>query len=314
MKKTILLIIFVFSTSMVFSQKKANGTVYIDHPAIKVVDEFIKASVSGDSSKIASYLTQDFKSFSGTSTTYKDSGIAKAAFIKTTLRYSREMDYFAVEAFPGAYPDAVEYTKDNKDQEVWVQTWDVLKGVHKTTGVKLDAAAHRLYKLTKDNKIKMIINYSNNSLMDEIGVSFVNRTNGKIYNHHDNINTVRKAMYAFEKGDLDKCLGYYSDDARFIDINSEYGKSTTKAEIKGEWQKFLNDFEIKSVEMIGYPDYLEYEMDNGREVLSWWKFNVVRKSDKKAITLAFHFSNSFTEDGKIEAEVAYYSQSLMTGK
>ncbi|MBO9573961.1 MAG: nuclear transport factor 2 family protein, partial [Chitinophagaceae bacterium] len=209
-------------------------------------------------------------------------------------------------------PDAVEYKKDNDKGEVWVQTWDILKGVHKATGVKIDAAAHRLYKLTKDNKIKMIVNYTNGNLMDEIAKSTSNRTNGKIYNHHENINTVRKLTYAFEKGDLDKVLTFYSDDAKFYDINYPWGKSLNKTEIRKTWQQFLDNFEIKSIEVIGYPDYLEYEMDEGREVLSWWKYNLVRKSDKKTIVLPMHISNSFNAEGKIDGEVVYYSESLLT--
>ena len=312
MKKTFLLLAFIFSGTFIFAQKKANGTVYIEHPAINVVDEFVKATVSGDSAKIAGFLTEDFKSYNGTSNVYNDPGTGKGAFVKGSLRYFKELDYFAVEPFPESYPDAVEYKKDNKNEEVWVQTWNLLKGVHKATGVKLDAATHRLYKLTKDNKIKMIINYSNGRALDEIGSSFSNRTNGKIYNHHDNINAVRKSMYAFEKGDIDKALSFYSDDASFQDINSEFGKYADKAATKASWQKFLNDFDIKSIDMIGYPDYLEYEMDEGREVLSWWKYNLVRKSDKKAITLAFHLSNGFDEKGLINTESIYYSESLLT--
>jgi len=281
------------------------------HPAIDVINEFTQATVSGDSSRFASFLTDDFKSYNGTTNIYDDPGAGKAAFVKGALRYKKELDYFAIDSFPGSYPDAIEYKKDNKEEEVWVQTWVVLKGVHKATGVKLDAPAHRLYKLTKNNKIKMILNYSNGAILDEIEASFANRTNGKIYNHHDNINTVRKATYAFEKGDIDKSLSFYSDNATFIDINSEYGKFASKAETKVNWQKFLNDFEIKSVDMIGYPDYLEYEMNDGREVLSWWKYNLVRKSDKKVIVLFMHFSNSFDEKGKIVSESSYYSESLL---
>ena len=40
-----------------YAQKKTNGTVYIDHPAITVVEAMTKAYVSGDSTKVASYLT-----------------------------------------------------------------------------------------------------------------------------------------------------------------------------------------------------------------------------------------------------------------
>lgn len=158
MKKAIYVFAFAFlGTLAVFGQKKENGTIYIEHPAIKIVDEFSKAMVAGDSAKIAGFLTEDFKAYNGTSNTYGDKGMKKMNFVKNALRYSKELDYFSVETLPGSYPDAVEYKKDNKEGEVVVQTWDLLKGLHKVTGVKLDAAAHRLFTLTKDNKIKTII-------------------------------------------------------------------------------------------------------------------------------------------------------------
>lgn len=313
-KKVLFLVLAISGITTAFAQKKTNGTVFIEHPAINVVNELIKATVAGDSSKIASYLTDDFKAYNGTSNIYNDPGTNKVTFVRNALRYNRELDYFTIDNYPGSYPDAVEYQKDNKDGEVWVQTWNLLKGVHKATGVKLDAAVHRLYKLTKDNKIKTIINYSNGSIMDEIGASFSDRTNGKIYNHHENINTIRKSMYAFEKGYVDKSLSYFSDNVQFSDLSMGIGKFETKAQTKVSWQKFLNDFEIKSIDMDGYPDYLEYEMDNGREVLSWWKYNLVRKSDKKIIVLPMHLSDSFDEKGKIIAEVAYFNLSLLTAK
>lgn len=313
MKKTTLLLAFTFCGILAASaQKKTNGTVYIEHPAINVITAFEKATVQGDSTKIAGFLTDDFKSYNGTTADLALPSADKKTYLNTILQYSRDLDYFAIEAVPGSYPDALEYAKDNKNGDIVVQNWILIKGVHKTTGVKLDAAAQRIYYVTKEGKIKRIINYSNSKVIDEIFASFSNRTNGTIYNHHENVNTIRKAVYAFEKGDIDKYLSYYSDNAEFYDINSEWGKTRSKAEEKANIQQFFSHFEIKSIDMIGYPDYLEYEMDNGREVLSWWKFNLIRKSDKKAVTLPIHLSNSFDEKGKMVAETAYYSESLLT--
>ncbi len=315
MKKSLVLFILVCSGILTVSaQKNGNGSIYIEHPAIRVTAEFEKAIVSGDSAKIASFLTDSLKSYNGTTADLSLPFMDKKAFLGNVLRYSRELDYFAVEPVPGSYPDALEYTKDNKNGDIVVQNWLIIKGVHKATGVKIDAAAQRIYYVTKDNKIKRIINYSNSRVLDEIGASTANRTNGKIYNHHDNINTARKAIYAWEKGDIDKYMSYYSDDVQFYDINTEWGKTRTKAEEKANIQKFISLFEIRSIDMIGYPDYLEYEMGNGREVLSWWKFNLVRKSDKKAIVMPMHVSMGFDENGKIVFESAYYSEAILTQK
>ena len=48
------------------AQKKKNGTVYIEHPGIDLVEDFNEAWVSGDIEKMASYLADDFKIGNGT--------------------------------------------------------------------------------------------------------------------------------------------------------------------------------------------------------------------------------------------------------
>lgn len=315
MKKIIFLSMFLtISVLAVFAQEKENGTIYIEHPANKVVADFENAIVEGDSAKISGFLTDDFKAYNGTSSVYGDKGMDKTAYVKRMLAYSRNLDYFKIETIPGSYPDALKYKKDNKDREMVVQDWVMVRGVEKVTGVKIDAAAENIYTLNNNNKITRLISYNNTLVINEIGASFTNRTNGKIYNHHTNINTVRKMIYALEKGDLDKCLSFYSDRATFSDINSEWGTSHGKAEEKVNQQNFLNAFEIKSIDMIGYPDYLEYEMNNGRSVLSWWNIHLVRKLDKKAIVMPIHLNDDFDEDGKIISEMFYYSEALLNKK
>jgi len=309
MKNTLLL--FVLMTSLItFSQKK-NGTIYIEHPAIDVVADFTEAFVKGDTTRLANLLTDDFKAYNGVSTNPNAKGTAKARFVKNSYRWFDELNYFSISDFPGAYPDAIEYKEDNTDNEVWVQTWEMLKGVHKTTGVKFSSPVHRLFVVTKDEKIKMVINYFNESIFDEMGQSFSDRTNGKIYNHHDNINTVRKAVYSYENADLTNAISYYRDDARFYNINDDFNVPSTKEEVKKVRQEFLDNFQIKSIEMVGYPDYLEYEMGNGKSVLSWWNFHLIRKADKKEIVLPIHINDDFDDDGKITSEMIYFNRTLL---
>lgn len=313
-KQTLLLVLALTSIFTTFGQKKTNGTIYIDHPAITVVEDMTKAFVNGDSDKVASYLADDFKAYNGVSLNSNDKGQDKATYSKAAKGWFDALDYFTITRSKGAYPDALEYKENNQKDVVWVQTWEDLKGVHKTTGVKVNMPTHKLFVVNKDNKIQTIINYGNENIAREINSSYANRTNGTIYNHHDNINTVRKLTYAYENGDIEKTMSFYSDDAKFSDINMEFGKSYTKEEITPMWKKFLDDYEIISIDMIGYPDYLEYEMNEGREVLSWWNYRLIRKSDKKQITVPFHFSASFDADGKIVAEMAYYSETLLRAK
>ncbi len=186
-----------------------------------------------------------------------------------------------------------------------------MKGVQKNTGVKIDAAAHRLYTLTKDNKIKTIIGYGNEGVIDEIRASFADRTNGTIYNHHENINTVRKLMYAMENNDWDKTYSFYDEDVRFLDSSSPTFESVSLEEQKVVDKQILDKFEVTSIDMVGYPDYLHYEMGDARVVQSWWNINLIRKADKKAIILPIHYLMDFNKEGKITSETAYYNAKLL---
>ncbi|KJD34961.1 hypothetical protein PW52_12725 [Tamlana sedimentorum] len=313
-KLSLLFVLAMVSIQLTFAQKKSNGTVYIKHPAINIVEEMTAAFVTGDTAKVARYLADDFKSYNGLDTSTNPEGDDKTTYLKMVSFWHNALDYFTITRTEGAYPDAIEYKENNNQDVVWVQTWEDFRGIHKKTGVKIDMFTHRLFVVNKDNKIQTEITYFNESIFDEIGSSFVNRTNGKIYNHHENINTVRKMVYAFEKLDLDKSLSYFTDDANFYDINTAYDKKFTKAETKTNWENFIDKFTVVGIDMVGYPDYLEYEMGEGRDVLSWWKFNLIRKSDDKKIELFMHLSNNFDADGKITTMSSYYSSALLSAK
>lgn len=310
MKKTVLSVMLLIS-SITFCQKKSNGTIYIDHPAIKIVEDMTKAFVSGDSAKVASYLADDFKAYNGASTLSNDKGRDKAMFLRNVKMWKNELDYYSITRTKGGYPDALEYQDETQKDVVWVQTWEQLKGVHKKTGVKIDMPMHRLFVVNKNNKIQSVTEYSNNSIGDEIDQSYDVRENGTIYNHHDNINTVRNMVRAFENKDFTKAYSYYDAKAQFRDINSGPGKSYTLAEQKVNDKKFFDEYELNSIDVVGYPDYLHYELSNAKVVLSWWNFNVTRKKDKKDMVVPMLFMDNFNDAGKIIAETAYYSAKVM---
>ncbi|WP_026450418.1 hypothetical protein [Aequorivita capsosiphonis] len=308
--KTTIISVMMLIAFISTAQKK-NGTVYDEHPAIHVIQDFVKASVAGDKTKMGNYLTEDFVAYNGTSNRANDKGMDKAAFLNNQMVYHDQLDYYSNVTYPGSYPDAIEYKKDNPNGEVWVQTWDLIKGVHKNTGVKIDAASHRLYTLTKDNKIKNIITYGNEGVIDEIRDSFTDRTNGTIYNHHENINKVRKMIYALENNDLDKMYGSYDENVRFVDSSSPDQKSISLTEQKAIDKQIMDKYEVASIDMVGYPDYLHYELGDARVVQSWWNINLIRKADKKAIALPMHYLHDFNKEGKIIAETAYYNPKLL---
>jgi hypothetical protein len=217
----------------------------------------------------------------------------------------------SIERSPGAYPDALNYKDGNNDNVTWVQTWEHVKGVQNKTGVKLDYPMHRLFVVDKNNKIKTIIIYGNSNVWTTVRDSYVDRENGDIYNHHEYINTVRRMVHALEFKDIEKAFSFFDKNARFSDIDSPRGEFRSVDEEKSNFEGFLKNFDIRSVDVNGYPDYLNYDEGDSKVVQSWWTFRVTRKSDKKKIDLPVFLINYFNDEGKMVSERAYYSQKLL---
>ena len=307
MKKSVLIFAMMF-TIIMYSQKKKNGTIYKEHPAIEVVEAMMQARVAGDADKVASYLTDDFKSFQGTSTNKDAKGTDKENFLKGVKRFKENFAYASLERSSGAYPDALEY-KDDEDG-LWVQTWDHFKAVHNKTGVKVDMPIHSLYTLTDDNKIKTMITYDNDLPWAEMRRGYATRSNGTLYDQHENINKVRRMVAAIENGDVEKGFSYFTDDATFSNLDMPRGETNTLAEEKEGLKKMLENWTVESIDVRGYPDYLEYER-SGKVVQSWWTARMTRKSDGKKIELPLMFIHDFNDDGMIVNESGYYTTQAM---
>ena len=208
----------------------------------------------------------------------------------------------------GAYPDMLETKRSGN----WLQSWFNVYGVHKNTGVELDHPVLRLYRLNDDfSKILTIIEYSNKRNFDMIRNSRNDRENGIIYKSHENINTVRKWIYSFLNKDYDRSYSFWSEDAVINNINLPWGTSLTLDEAKKSNEEFLKVFDLIGIDEIGYPDYIEYDWLDSKNVLSWWMYKFVRKSDGKEIEVPVHHSNDFDEKGKITGSWSYWNQSLL---
>lgn len=310
MKKHVIIAMMLF-TCIMFSQTKKNGTVYNEHPAIAAVESMTQAYYAGDADKVASYLADDFKSYQGTSLNKDDKGRDKEWFVGGVKWIKENWSYVSYTRSPGAYPDAIEYKGDSG---LWVQTWDQLKGMDNATGVMLDMPQHRLYKMTSDNKIQTMIIYDNDLPWAERRRSFAPRTNGTIYVNHEYINTVRKMMGALANGDADKAFSYFTDDATFSNLDMPVGESHTVAEEKEGFLGMLKDWTFESIDVRGYPDYLEYELGNSKAVQSWWIARMTRKSDGKKVKLPLMLIHDFDDDGKITREAGYYTAQALAAK
>lgn len=310
MKKLTLLALFL-TVLIGYAQKKPNGTVYINHPAIDLIDAYTKIVNSGDLDKLDAFLADDFRAYNSTTDNQFSKGQDKTTFLRRIKSWRESIDYFAIKPANGAYPDAIEYKDDALKDVVWVQCWDEVKGIHKKTGVKINMNLHRSFVINKANKIKTIFIYDNPQVFDEINDSYTQRKNGTIYNHHENINNVKNMLFAFENKDLNKSYSYFANDAVFADINNTGNKPFTLEEQKAIDKKVLDTFDIVGLEVVGYPDYMHYELGDSGVVHSWWTWHLIRKSDKKEISLPMHYQHNVDKNGKITREMSYYNGSLM---
>ena len=222
-------------TVVMYSQKKRNGTIYKEHPVIKVVEDMQKAFVKGDSAVVASYLADDFKSWNGFNDNPDAKLMTKADFSGSLIGWSKNVEYFDISRFPGAYPDVLEYDESG----TWVQIWDILSGMEKRTGMDMTMPVHRLYMVNKDNKIASVINYLDQSKFMGMRQAMDTRPNGTIYDQHTNINTVRKMLGALVHGDVDKGFSYFTDDASFSNLDMPMGESNTVAKEKEGFQNMI---------------------------------------------------------------------------
>ena len=308
MKKSVLIAMMFFIVITAYSQKK-NGIVYKDHPAIAIVEAMQQAFIAGDTVLVSSYLADDFKEFNGSDNNRYAEGTNKEDFVEGATWWSENLSYLSIERQDGAYPDAIKYKDDSND--LWVQTWDNLKGVHKKTGTKINMPIHRLFGLYKDNKIKVMINYYNDEVLAGIGRSYDDRKNGVIYDNHEYINSVKMAFAAFENGDLETAYSYFADDARFRNSSMIPGDtSKTFTEVKESNLEFLSNFEVIAIDMNGYPDYLHYERGDLNIVQSWWTFRLIRKFDDKEISVPAFYTHTFNDDGKIQFGSSYINAKL----
>ena len=89
------------------------------------------------------------------------------------------------------------------------------------------------------------------------------------------------------------------------------GETISLEESKENDIKFKEKFEITSIDVVGYPDYLNYDLDDSSVVQSWWNVRLIRKSDKKKIVVPLMLIHNFNDDGMITREMAYFSLKLL---
>ena len=121
-------------------------------------------------------------------------------------------------------------------------------------------------------------------------------------------------MGAFENSDFDTAYSFFENDCRFNTLEMLDGETMNLEEVKERNKKMWEAYDFNSIDVVGYPDYLEYDLRDARVVQSWWKFRLTRKSDGKKFFILAMYTHNFNDEGKIVGSNAYLSTKVLDTK
>jgi len=301
MKKITTLIMMLFITAS-FSQKKANGKIYIEHPALEIAKQFDEAFVKGDLETIKSLVADDFAwrnpSMRGRRGTLQQ-------LLNRSNYLSKNIVNFEISHRGTAYPDVFEYKEDNS---VDVKTYTWLTGYDKNTGVELNMPRNTNFRMTPDGKkIAWMSVMDDQLLWNKAYDAYETKKNGVIYKDHPYVTKVRLLIQAYQAMDFEKVRSMYNESTRFYDVmNSGIDEFKTLEEEFSSIDEYMNAFEIVDIRESGYPDVLDYEGD-GAVVISWWVWTFKNKKSGNVARIKQHLHHSFNENGDIVREDYYFN-------
>ena len=305
MKTKITLLLFLAST-LVFAQKKKNGTIFIEHPGIEIVNEFNKAFVEGDAEKLKSLVTEDFKWWQMNAMNTKP--LTMKNLINRSTYLSENVLGLKIEDRGSAYSDAMEYGKDNLN----VYTYQILKGFDKNTGYKLEIPRNSIFFFDKEGKISGLSVSDSQLKWKKAYDAWGTSKNGEIYKDHPMISKARLLYAYLEIGDLDSMKDLYAEDAKISDaMNSDINSFISVEEEINNLKEFYKTYEILRVRERGYPDLLKYEGDDTSTIISWWNVTVKNKKSGKTKEAVHHSQIVVNSDGKIVNEQYYFNASAL---
>ena len=292
----------MFFITASFSQKKANGKIYIEHPALEIAKQFDEAFVKGDLETIKSLVADDFAwrnpSMRGRRGTLQQ-------LLNRSNYLSKNIIDFEISHRGEAYPDAFEYKEDNS---VDVKTYTWLTGYDKNTGVELNMPRNANFRITADGKkIAWMTIMDDQLLWSKAYDAYETKKNGELYKDHPYVSKVRLLIQAYQAMDFDKAKSMYSESTRFYDVmNSGIDEFKTLEEEFSGIGEYMNTFEILDIRESGFPDVLDYEGD-GAVVISWWVFTFKNKKSGNTARIMQHLHHSFNENGEIVREDYYFN-------
>ena len=139
--KKIFMYFLLLNCTILLSQKKTNGKIYIEHPALEIVNQFNDAFVKGDLEKIKSLVTENF---SWRNSTMRTKPGTLQQLLGRSNYLSKNIENFEIKHYGGSYPDVFEYKKDEV-LDVMTYTW--MTGYDKNTGVELNMPRHANFRM-----------------------------------------------------------------------------------------------------------------------------------------------------------------------
>jgi len=300
MKKLLLVFTMIFSVA-VFSQKESNGKLYIEHPAIEIVNQFNEAYTSGDLDKLKELVTENFQV-----RTLKDRKSNDVNWILGTSNYlSKNIVDLEIKHYRGSYPDVLEYKQDGI---VDVKTYEWLTGYDKNTGLDINMPRYATYRMNaKGDKVAGLWINDDETLWQKNWDAYETTENGVIYKDHPLVSKVRLLYQSYKTGDVEKIKANYTENTIFYDVmNSEIDEFKTLEEEFAQFDEYMEVFELVNIRESGFPDVLDYSGD-GAVVISWADFTFKNKKSGNTKTISQHIQHWFNEEGEIVREDYYFN-------
>ena len=300
MKKLLLVFTMLFSVA-VFSQKESNGKLYIEHPAIEIVNQFNEAYTSGDLDKLKELVTENFQV-----RTLKDRKSNDINWILGTSNYlSKNIVDLEIKHYRGSYPDVLEYKQDGI---VDVKTYEWLTGYDKNTGLDINMPRYATYRMNaKGDKVAGLWINDDETLWQKNWDAYETTENGVIYKDHPLVSKARLLYQSYKTGDVEKIKANYTENTIFYDVmNSEIDEFKTLEEEFAQFDEYMEVFELVNIRESGFPDVLDYSGD-GAVVISWADFTFKNKKSGNTKTISQHIQHWFNEEGEIVREDYYFN-------
>ena len=300
MKKLLLVFTMIFSVA-VFSQKESNGKLYIEHPAIEIVNQFNEAYTSGDLDKLKELVTENFQV-----RTLKDRKSNDINWILGTSNYlSKNIVNLEIKHYGGSYPDVLEYKQDGI---VDVKTYEWLTCYDKNTGLDINMPRYATYRMNaKGDKVAGLWINDDETLWQKNWDAYETTENGVIYKDHPLVSKVRLLYQSYKTGDVEKIKANYTENTIFYDVmNSEIDEFKTLEEEFAQFDEYMEVFELVNIRESGFPDVLDYSGD-GAVVISWADFTFKNKKSGNTKTISQHIQHWFNEEGEIVREDYYFN-------